>query len=60
MYQSVPSTPLLRQLNYIIPYVDFNILHMNNFQDFSGLIWSLFTVESCQKRAEAFFAPPGN
>ena len=60
MYQSVPSTPLLRQLNYIIPYVDFNILHMNNFQDFSGLIWSLFTVGSCQKRAEAFFALPSN
>ena len=62
MYQGLPSTPLLRQLNspwlkYIMPYVDFNILHMNNF---SGLIWSLFTVGSCQKRAEAFFAPPSN
>ena len=57
MYQSLPSTPLLRQLNCIIPFVDFNILLMSNF---SGLIWSLFTVGSCQKRAEASFAPPSN
>ena len=28
---------------------------MNNF---SGLIWLLFTAGSCQKRAAAFFAPP--
>ena len=52
MYQGLPSTPLL---SYIIPYVDFNILHLNNF---SGLIWSLFTVGSCQKRAEAFLHLP--
>ena len=25
MYQGVPSTPLLRQLSYIMPYVYFNI-----------------------------------
>ena len=25
MYQGVLSTPLLRQLSYIMPYVDFNI-----------------------------------
>ena len=55
MYQGLPNTPLLRQLSYIMPYVDLNVLHMNNF---SGLIWSLFTVVSCQKRAGAFFAPP--
>ena len=52
MYQGVPSTPLLRQLSNIMTYVDFNILHINNFSD---LIWSLFTVGSCQKRAGAFF-----
>ena len=52
MYQGLPSTPPLRQLSFIMPYVDSYILHMNYF---SGLIWSLATVESCQKRAGAFF-----
>ena len=48
MYQGLPSTRLLRQLSYIIPYDDFYILPWTILNNFSWKNWK-------KKRAGAFF-----